>query len=145
MPIPTSSPFFSNTAGTITPDPAGYAVLRYHAQHWKLPELAALYSQLTNLLLQHGWYRVLVDSRDLAFFPEEAKDWIRTSWLTGEATRLPRLLIATLLPSAVFSRLGISQMQLETVDVSHHRNFSDETSAQAFLLAQPTSSTAFEA
>lgn len=98
----------------------------------------ALYGHLTALLHQRAWDKVLVDSRELTIFPEAAKEWIRTTWLPQEATQLPRLLIATLLPAGVFSRLAISQMQLETTTTSNHHNFTDEAAAIAYLIAQPT-------
>ncbi|RZK55020.1 MAG: hypothetical protein EOO59_10920 [Hymenobacter sp.] len=137
MPSPAPTTVFTNAAGTLLTHPAGYAVVRYHAGTLQLPDLQALVTRLGELLLQHGWYKMLLDLRALPIISESIKDWTRTHWQQAGVPRPPVLAQATLLPANVFSRLAVSQLQLGGEGDIDIRNFPEEAAAHAYLVGLP--------
>jgi hypothetical protein len=129
----TISTIFSNAVGTIEAHPQGYAIVRYHPGTVEIPALQELLTQLGQLLLRRGWRKVLVDSRALAVFRPEVKDWTRTNWLAPVIPRPPDLVLATLLPTNVFTRLAMAELQLSSTSGNLNLNFDDEGAAHAYL------------
>jgi hypothetical protein len=124
---------FTNAVGTIEENPQGYAIVRYHPVTIEIPALQELLTHLGQLLLRRGWHKVLVDSRALSVFRQEVKDWARANWIAPVIARPPDLVLATLLPANVFTRLAMTELQLSAASGNVNLNFADEAAAQAYL------------
>lgn len=133
MSVSVISPVFTNAVGTLEAHPQGYAIVRYHAVLVEIPALQELLTHLGQLLLRRGWHKVLVDSRALAVFRQDVKDWVRANWIAPVIARPPDLVLATLLPANVFTRLALMELQLGTSSGNQNRNFADEAAAHAYL------------
>jgi hypothetical protein len=127
------STVFTNAVGTIEEHPQGYAIVRYHPGTAEIPALHELLTHLGQLLLQRGWHKVLVDSRALAVFRQEVKDWGRANWIAPVIARPPELVLATLLPDNVFGRLAMTELQLGSTSGNQNLNFANEADAHAYL------------
>ncbi|TVT43595.1 hypothetical protein FNT36_05785 [Hymenobacter setariae] len=124
---------FTNAVGTIEAHPQGYAIVRYHPGMVEIPALQELLMHLGQLLLQRGWRKVLVDSRELTVFRQEVKDWTRANWIAPVIPRPHELVLATLLPNNVFGRLAMAELQLSAASGNLNLNFDDEAAAHAYL------------
>ncbi|MFD1874735.1 hypothetical protein [Hymenobacter bucti] len=133
MPAPVISTVFANAVGTLEAHPQGYAIVRYHAVTVEIPALHELLTHLGQLLLRRGWRKVLIDSRALAVFRQEVKDWVRANWIAPLIARPPDLVLATLLPANVFTRLALLELQLGSGNGNQNHNFADEAAAHAYL------------
>jgi hypothetical protein len=129
----TISPVFTNEVGTIEEHPQGYAIVRYHPVTIAIPALQELLTHLGQLLLRRGWHKVLVDSRALAVFRPEVKEWARANWIAPVITRPADLVLATLLPDNVFGRLAMTELQLGSTSGNQNLNFANEADAHAYL------------
>lgn len=137
-PTPSATTVFTNAAGALLAHPAGYAEVRYAANPLRIADLQPLLAQLGQLLLQRGWYRILLDVRQLKPLSEAVKQWTQANWLTPVIARPASLAQATLLPTDVFSRLGVQELQLGVSNGNRNRNFSDEAAAHAYLNDLPS-------
>jgi hypothetical protein len=133
IPMPTATTLFNNAAGTLEAHPQGYAIVRYHPGTVEIPALQELLTRLGQLLLQRGWRKVLVDTRALAVFRPEVKDWARANWIAPVIARPPELILATLLPDNVFGRLAMTELQLGSSSGNQNLNFANEADAHAYL------------
>ena len=124
---------FSNAVGTIEEHPSGYAIVRYHPVTVEIPTLQELLVHLGQLLLRRGWHKVLVDVRALTVFRQEVKDWARANWIAPVIARPPHLVLATLLPENVFTRLAMTELQLGSTSGNENANFATEAAAHAYL------------
>jgi hypothetical protein len=88
---------------------------------------------LGQLLLRRGWHKVLVDVRALTIFRQEVKDWARANWIAPVIERPPHLVLATLLPDNVFTRLAMTELQLGSTSGNQNTNFANEAAAHAYL------------
>lgn len=137
MPLAAPTTIFTNAAGTLLAHPAGYTIVRYASGTLQVADLQALLTRLGDLLLQHNWYKLLVDLRSLPVISEAVKEWTRANWQHAGVRRPPVVVQATLLPANVFSRLAIAQLQLGADGDIETRNFPDEAAAHAYLLSLP--------
>jgi hypothetical protein len=133
MLTPAISTVFTNGVGTIEAHPQGYAIVRYRPVTVEIAALQELLTHLGQLLLQRGWRKVLVDSRALAIFRQEVKDWARANWIAPVIARPPELVLATLLPDNVFGRLAMTELQLGSSSGNQNLNFADEAAAHTYL------------
>lgn len=133
MAIATPAIVFANAVGIIEEHPSGYAIVRYHPAAVEIPALQELLVHLGQLLLRHGWHKVLVDVRALGPLRQEVKDWSRANWIAPVIARPPNLLLATLLPANVFTRLAMTELQLGSTSGNENANFADEAAAHAYL------------
>lgn len=133
MAVSSPSTVFSNAVGTIEEHPSGYAIVRYHPVMVEIPALQALLVHLGQLLLRRGWHKVLVDVRALTIFRQEVKDWARANWIAPVIPRPPHLVLATLLPENVFTRLAMTELQLGSTSGNQNANFASEADAHAYL------------
>ncbi|NML65515.1 hypothetical protein HHL22_09895 [Hymenobacter sp. RP-2-7] len=138
MPTSAATTVFTNAAGTLLAHPAGYAEVRYAPTPLRIADLQPLLTQLGQLLLQRGWYRILLDGRQLKPLSDAVKQWTQANWTAAGIARPAHLELATLLPTDVFSRLGVQELQLGTTNGNRSRNFSDEAAAHAYLTSLPS-------
>ena len=131
--MPTPSVVFANPAGTLLAHPAGYAEVRYQPGPPSIPDLEALLMQLGQLLLARSWHRALVDARQLRALPEATKAWARAHWTNPVIARPTGMVLATLLPTDVFGRLAVSELQLGAAADTNNRNFADSEAAHTYL------------
>lgn len=124
---------FTNAVGTIEEQASGYAIVRYHPVTVEIPALRDLLEHLGHLLLRRGWHKVLVDVRALTVFRQEVKDWARANWIAPVIARPPHLVLATLLPENVFTRLAMTELQLGSTSGNENANFATEAAAHAYL------------
>ena len=133
MAVFSPSTTFTNAVGTIEEHASGYAVVRYHPVMVEIPALRDLLEHLGQLLLRRGWHKVLVDVRTLTVFRQEVKDWARANWIAPVIARPPHLVLATLLPENVFTRLAMTELQLGSTSGNENANFATEAAAHAYL------------
>jgi hypothetical protein len=127
------STVFTNEVGTIEAHPQGYAIVRYNPVTVEILALQELLTHLGHLLLQRGWRKVLVDTQALTVLQQEVKDWARANWIAPVIARPPNLVLATLLPDNVFSRLAMTELQLGTSSGNQNLNFAEVAAAHAYL------------
>jgi len=137
MPSGIAPVVFTNPAGSVLANPGGYAEIHYSAGQPNIPDLQALLTALGQLLLQRGWHKVLLDGRQLQPLPEALKRWTQANWITPVIARPANLELATILPTDVFSRLGVQELQLGVANGNHNRNFSDTEAAHKYLSTLP--------
>lgn len=133
MAVFSPSTTFTNAVGTIEEHASGYAIVRYHPVTVEIPALRDLLEHLGQLLLRRGWHQVLVDVRALTVFRQEVKDWARANWIAPVIARPPHLVLATLLPENVFTRLAMTELQLGSTSGNENANFATEAAAHAYL------------
>ncbi|WP_460555407.1 hypothetical protein [Hymenobacter daeguensis] len=133
MPTVPLSPIFATAAGELFTHPDAYAVLRYRAGKWGVPDLEPLVARLSALLLANGWHRALVDARLLPLFSPETKAWIATHWMGGGLPRPSYLYLALLQPPEVFARLAVAELQYMAPNNTTYTYFDYEAAAHAYL------------
>lgn len=134
----TASPiYFHSPTGLVVAHSADrYAELRYLPGKRQPGELAALLTQLGQLLLARDWNRFLSDNRQMAPYTDEEKQWFVSQWLPGRVPRPVPLTGTVVLPEQVVARLSFLEMSMKAAGGSlRYRTFHELDEALSYLMA----------
>jgi hypothetical protein len=111
-----------------------YAELRYLPNKRQPGDLAALLTQLAQLLLARGWHRFLSDNRQMTPYSADEKLWFVNQWLTGVVPRPTPLTGVVVLPEQVVARLSFLEMSMKASEGSlRYRTFQELDEALSYL------------
>lgn len=133
-----STLLFSNTAGQLLADPAGFLRAHWSAQPRTLADTQQLFTNMTLVLRQRGWGRILVNQVAMPSFSAPEQQWISQEWLPQAVQLGGYRTGAVVVSTDIFARLATS---LITTNVGglplRYRSFDTEAGAVAWLLRQP--------
>ena len=134
-----STIYFSSPAGLVLEHSLDrYAELRYLPIKRQPGELAALLTQLGQLLLARGWHKFLSDNRQMTPYSVEEKQWFVSQWLSGKVPHPNPLTGVIVLPEDVVARLSFLEMSMRASEASlRYRTFQQVHEALAYLTALP--------
>lgn len=128
---------FTNAAGTLAADPAGFLRVVWPAGPRTLADTQALFGAVAEGLETRGWGRVLVHQVEMLPFSAAEQQWVAHEWLP-EAVRHGYRHGAVIVSTDAYTRLATAYI---TTSVSglplRYRSFDDEAAAVAWLLRQP--------
>ena len=81
MTVATLPVLFTNPAGQLAADPAGFMRLSWSAGPRTLADTQALLTQLALALRQRGWGKVLADQTHMPPFSPTEQQWVAQEWL----------------------------------------------------------------
>jgi hypothetical protein len=113
-----------------------YAELRYLPSKRQPGELAALLTQLGQLLLARGWHKFLSDNRQMTPYSSDEKQWFVSQWLPGAVPHPTPLTGVIVLPENVVARLSFLEMSMRASESSlRYRTFRELNEAMRYLAA----------
>jgi hypothetical protein len=77
----TSTILFTNPAGQLTADPAGFLRMSWAAAPRQLADTQALLTAMAHALRQRGWGKVLADQTLMSSFSPAEQQWVTQEWL----------------------------------------------------------------
>lgn len=128
--------YFDNAMGHIFAHPAGYALLRYQADHRTLADVQEFLIHTGRLLQRRHWHKFLSDQRHLTPFTETERALILDYWQARHFTLGPTIgaVLAALDPVAHRSFLCVWK---EVHGALLYQLFEHEAAAAEWLVAQP--------
>lgn len=131
-----STVYFQCHAGLVMEHPLDhYAELRYLPSQRQPGDLAALLTQLGQLLLLRNWHRFLADNRQMIPYSADEKQWFTSQWLAGLIPRPTPLTGVVVLPEQVVARLSFLEMSMKASESSlRYRTFRELDEALSYLL-----------
>jgi len=130
-----STIYFRSTAGLVLEHSLDrYAELRYLPNKRQPGDLAALLTQLGQLLLARGWHKFLSDNRQMAPYADDEKQWFVSQWLANAVSRPNPLTGVVVLPEQVVARLSFLEMSMKASERSlRYRTFQELDEALSYL------------
>jgi hypothetical protein len=137
MPI-TPPLLFTNAAGTLATDPAGFLRVVWPAGPRTLADTQALFGAIAEGLEARGWGRVLVHQVAMQPFSAAEQQWVAHEWLPVAVRQSGYRYGAVIVSTDAYTRLATAYI---TTSVSglplRYRSFDAEAEAVAWLRRQP--------
>jgi hypothetical protein len=131
---------FTNSAGHLQADPAGFLRISWGSQPRQLAATQALFEQLLRQLQATGQSRVLINQTQMPPFSPDEQHWITTNWLPRAATEGGYRHGAVLVSPTVLVRLATAYITTYVQGLPLlYRSFDNEAEAVRWLLQQPAS------
>ena len=130
-----STIYFRSPAGLVLEHSRDrYAELRYLSSKRQPGDLAALLTQLGQLLLARDWHKFLSDNRQMTPYSADEKQWFVSQWLANAVPRPIPLTGVVVLPEQVVARLSFLEMSMKASEGSlRYRTFQELDEALAYL------------
>jgi len=132
-----STLLFTNAAGQLRADPAGFLRTDWTAQPRTLADTQALFTRMSTALRARGWGRILVNQLTMRPFSATEQQWVAQTWLplaVRNGYRYGAVVVAT----DIYTRLATSFI---TTSISglplRYRSFDQEAEALTWLRQQP--------
>jgi hypothetical protein len=134
MPLTIGRLYFENAVGQLAEHPNGYALVQFKPGKRDFIDFQSFLTHLGHLLRRRGWYKILVNQRQMAPFTEEERSFVHQHWLAQSQANQPDMVAAVLLPEDVFARLSMNLVMNDAREgaLSYHV-FMDEVKAAAWL------------
>jgi hypothetical protein len=128
---------FTNAAGRLLADPAGFLRTTWATPPRTLADTQALFTSMSTALHQRGWCRILINQVTMRPFSPAEQQWISQQWLPL-AVRSGYRYGAVVVATDIYTRLATAFI---TTSVSglplRYRSFDQEAEAIAWLRQQP--------
>lgn len=131
--------YFSNHAGQLLANPAGYLEARWHPTARQAADAQALFMQMLHALQYHNWSRILINQVGMLPFTPVEQQWVAQEWLP-QAVQAGYRHGAVVVSPNVMVRLATAYITTQVQGLPLlYRSFEDEAEAVEWLLRQPQS------
>jgi hypothetical protein len=132
--------YFTNTAGQLREDPAGFLRVDWSTQPRELRDTQALFEQIMRGLQHHHWCRILVNQVGMQPFSPAEQQWVAHEWLPRAVQEGGYRYGAVVVSHKVLVRLATAYVTTHLQGLPLvYRSFDDEAAAVQWLLTQPGS------
>ena len=129
---------FTNTAGQIASDPAGFLRITWAKADRTLDHTKALFEELLRQLKAHGESRILIDQKRMHPFNGQEQYWIANEWVPRAVHEGGYRYGAVVVSPAVLARLATAYITTSAHGLPLvYRSFDTVAEALAWLLKQP--------
>lgn len=134
--------YFSNAAGQLREDPAGFLRADWSATPRGPLDAQALFEQMLRGLQRRGWSRILINQVNMPPFSPAEQQWAAREWLPRAVQEGGYRHGAVVVSPNVLVRLATAYVTTNLQGLPLvYRSFDAETAAVAGLLQQPGSPT----
>jgi hypothetical protein len=128
---------FTNAAGQLLADPAGFLRTTWTTQPRTLADTQALFTSMSTALHQRGWSRILINQVTMRSFSAAEQQWIGQEWLP-RAVRSGYRCGAVVVSTDIYARLATAFITTSVGGLPlRYRSFDQEAEAIAWLRQQP--------
>lgn len=133
-----SIPLFTNPAGQLLADPAGFLRVYWAAYPRTLAYTQALFASMSEALEQRGWGKILVNQVQMKPFSPPEQQWVAQEWLPQAVQQSGYRHGAVVVSTDIFARLATSFITTNVGGLPlRYRSFDQETEATEWLQQQP--------
>lgn len=133
--MPTTSPIlFTNPAGQLAADPAGFLRMTWLAAPRQLADTQGLLTAMAHALRQHGWGKVLADQTLMPPFSPAEQQWVQ-EWLPGAVHECGYRYGAIVVSTDTYARLATAFITTNVGGLPlRYRSFDEVAAATDWLL-----------
>lgn len=124
---------FSNSAGQLLANQAGYVLLRYAPGWHGEAEVSELLTQAGALLLRCRYRALLSDARVLGGFHQPALRWLVENWLGRTVPQPEQIFKALVIPAAPEAQQAFSYLRQSAPQQAHYVYFNCPDAAHRYL------------
>ncbi|RZL07844.1 MAG: hypothetical protein EOO62_16455 [Hymenobacter sp.] len=125
---------FTNPAGRLLADPAGFLRVYWSAQPRTLAYTQALFTSMSEALQQRGWSRILVNQVAMRPFSPAEQQWITQEWLPQAVQQSGYRRGAVVVSTDTYARLATSFITTNVGGLPlRYRSFDQEAMAAEWL------------
>ena len=133
-----STLLFTNPAGRLLADPAGYLRAYWTTQPRALADTQALFTSMGAALRQRNWSKILVNQVAMRPFSPAEQQWVTQEWLPQAVQAQGYRYGAVVVSTDIFARLATSFITANVGGLPLRcRSFDQEAEALAWLGQQP--------
>jgi hypothetical protein len=126
---------FTNAAGQLAADPAGFLRMNWSAGPRTLADTQALLTHMAHALRQRGWSNVLADQTLMPSFSPAEQQWIAQEWLAFAVRECGYRHGAIVVSTNTYARLATAFITTNVGGLPlRYRSFDDATQATAWLV-----------
>ncbi|MGI4867185.1 MAG: STAS/SEC14 domain-containing protein [Janthinobacterium lividum] len=133
-----STLLFTNAAGRLLADPAGFLRAYWTSQPRTLADTQRLFASMSEALRQHGWSKILVNQVAMRPFSSAEQQWVTQEWLPQAVQQGGYRHGAVVVSTDIYARLATSFITANVGGLPlRYRSFDEEAEATAWLAQQP--------
>lgn len=138
--MPPATPFsahFTNAAGFLSPDAAGFLRVHWSKGPRRLADTQALFEAMAPVLQERGWSRILINQTEMPPFTPQEQQWVAAQWLPRAVQVAGYRFGAVVVSRQVLTRLATAYVTANVQGLPLlYRSFDEDAEAVAWLLAQ---------
>jgi hypothetical protein len=136
--MPSATLLFTNSAGQLAANPAGFLHVTWGTGARTLAATKALFEQMLGQLQRHSWSRVLIDQTAMLPFDKAEQTWIAADWLPRAVREGGYRYGAVVVSPTVLVRLATAFITTYVQGLPlTYRSFDTEADARHWLVQQP--------
>ena len=129
---------FTNSAGRLLADPAGFLRTCWAAEPRTLADTQALFSMMGEALWQRNWCKILVNQVAMQPFSPAEQQWVAQEWLPQAVVHDGYRYGAVVVSADLYARLATAFITTSVAGLPlRYRSFDQEDEAEAWLRQQP--------
>jgi hypothetical protein len=129
---------FTNAAGQLFADPAGFLRTHWAAEARTLADTQALFAHIAQALRTRGWGRVLINQVGMRPFSTAEQQWVAQEWLPEAVQQSGYRHGAVVVSTDAYTRLATAYITTSVRGLPlRYRSFDAEAEAVAWLRQQP--------